>query len=68
MGEQPDEELRTVRLDMKQLYKEATELIGEAAAAELWSEHNLDSEEKWPGKWAKAMELVQQLRAEHAAD
>lgn len=63
MGEMPDQERRTVRLDMGQLYREAVELVGESEAAKLWSKHKLDSGEKWPGKWAMAMELIEQLRA-----
>lgn len=64
MFEMPDQERNTVRLDMDELRREASELVGEAEAARLWSEYNLDSEEKWPGKWAKAMELLRGLRDE----
>jgi hypothetical protein len=28
----------------------------------LWKENGLDSEDNWAGKWAKAMEVVQNLR------
>lgn len=68
MAEMPDQERRTVRLDMDELRREAVELVGNSEAERLWSEHNLDSEEKWPGKWAKAMELVEGLRAEAAGE
>jgi hypothetical protein len=65
--EQGDPEARTVRLDLDGLYKEAVELVGQQEADRLWAEHRLDVEEKWAGKWAKAWEIVQNLR-EAAAD
>lgn len=68
MDEMPDKEKRTVRLDMDQLFSEAVELVGEAEAARLWTENKLDSGEKWPGKWATAMEIIQKLRAAAAED
>lgn len=68
MGETPDQERGTVRLDMDQMYREAVKLVGETKAAALWSDHNLDSGENWPGRWAKAMEIVQGLRAASTAE
>ena len=53
---------------MDELRREAVELVGEDEAARLWSEHKLDSSEKWPGKWATAMELLQGLRNAAAED
>lgn len=63
MDEVPRQEIRTVTLDMNQLFVEAVELAGEERASELWIEYRLDSEDNWPGKWAKAMEVIQRLRA-----
>ena len=62
MGADPADDKRTVRLDMKALYAEAVELVGQEEADRLWAENRLDSEENWPGKWAKAMEVVDDLR------
>lgn len=58
----PHQDLQTVRLEMDELYREAVELAGESRAAALWSEHKLDGGSKWPGKWAKALEVVEDLR------
>lgn len=55
---------RTVSLDMDHLYQEAVELVGETEAIRLWEENRLDSKEKWPGKWATAMEIIERLRGE----
>ena len=60
--EHDNEEKRTVRLDMDELYREAVDLVGQAEADRLWKENRLDSEDKWPGKWAMAMEIIEQLR------
>ncbi len=54
---------RTVRLDLQELYQEAIQLVGQEDADRIWSENRLDSEEKWSGKWAKAMEIIEMLRA-----
>ena len=61
-AEQGDPEARTVRLDLDGLYKEAVGLVGKEQTDRLWAEHRLDVEEKWPGKWAKAWEIVENLR------
>ncbi len=60
---QGDEDKSTIRLDMDELYRQAVELVGQAEADRLWSENRLDSEDKWPGQWAKAMEIVEELRS-----
>ncbi len=52
----------TVQLNMGELYNEVAELVGEEEAARLWKENGLDTGEHWPGKWAKAMEVVDGLR------
>ena len=62
MGDSPYKEQRTVRLDMKQLYRQAIELAGQEQADRLWAESRLDSDEEWSGKWATAMEIVERLR------
>jgi len=61
-AEQGDPEARTVRLDLDGLYKEAVGLVGQEQADRLWAENRLDVEEKWAGKWAKAWEIVENLR------
>ena len=61
-ADQPEDK-GTVRLDMDALFSEAVELAGQERAEQLWNENRLDSEENWPGKWAKAMEVVENLRA-----
>ncbi|MFQ5941954.1 MAG: hypothetical protein ACE5JF_00195 [Anaerolineales bacterium] len=60
--DQPDDK-RTVQLNMGALYSEAVELAGQDQADRLWKDNHLDSEENWPGKWAKAMEVLENLRA-----
>ncbi len=52
----------TVRLDLEGLYQEAVRLVGQEEADRLWAENRLDTEEKWAGKWAKAWEIVENLR------
>ena len=47
---------------MEALYQEAIELVGQEQADQLWAENRLDSEDEWPGKWAKAMEVIEGLR------
>lgn len=64
--EENQEGQSTVRLDLKGLYEEAVGLVGQEQADRLWAEHNLDSAQKWPGKWAKAWEIVENLRHEAA--
>jgi len=64
MGADQSEDRRTVQLNMGVLYSEAVELVGEEEADRLWRDNRLDSEENWPGKWAKAMEVVESLRAD----
>lgn len=61
-SESPENEKMTVRLDMDELYRQAVELVGQEQADRLWKENRLDSQEKWPGKWAVAMEIVERLR------
>lgn len=63
MGEDPGDDKRTVRLDMNALYAETVELVGQEEADRIWHENRLDSEDNWPGKWAKAMEVVDALRS-----
>lgn len=65
--EETQEGPSTVRLDLEGLYREAVGLVGQEQADRLWAEHGLDAEEPWPGKWAKAWEIVENLR-EAAAD
>jgi hypothetical protein len=65
-SETPEEQKHTVHLDMDELYRQATELVGPEQAEKLWRENRLDSADKWPGKWAVAMELVTRLREESA--
>jgi hypothetical protein len=62
MGADQPEDGRTVQLNMAALRSEAVELAGEEEADRLWKENGLDSEDNWAGKWAKAMEVVQNLR------
>lgn len=64
MDEASNDEGRTVRLSMAQLYAQAVEIVGQRQADRLWYEKRLDSEHHWPGKWATAAELVEQLRQE----
>jgi hypothetical protein len=64
MGADQNEDGRTVQLNMGALYAEAVELVGEEEADRMWKENRLDSDDNWPGKWAKAMEVVETLRAE----
>lgn len=52
----------TVQLNMDVLYSEVVELVGEEEAVRIWHEKGLDGEKHWPGKWAKAMEVVESLR------
>ncbi|MEK6589040.1 MAG: hypothetical protein AABY97_09400 [Chloroflexota bacterium] len=61
-SESPENEKMTVRLDMDELYRQAVELVGQEQADRLWKESRLDIQEKWPGKWAVAMEIVERLR------
>ena len=61
-AEQGDPEAQTVRLDLDGLYKEAVGLVGQEQADRLWAENRLDVEEKWSGKWAKAWEILENLR------
>ena len=61
MGAEQNEDGRTVQLNMAALRSEAVELAGEEEADRLWEENRLDSEDNWAGKWAKAMEVVQNL-------
>ena len=39
------------------------EQVGQEEADRHWKDNRLDSEESWPGKWAKAMEVIENLRA-----
>jgi hypothetical protein len=64
MGADQNEDGRTVQLNMGALYAEVVELVGEEEADRMWKENRLDSDDNWPGKWAKAMEVVETLRAE----
>jgi hypothetical protein len=64
MGADQNEDGRTVQLNMGALYAEMVELVGEEEADRMWKENRLDSDDNWPGKWAKAMEVVETLRAE----
>ncbi|MFV1860096.1 MAG: hypothetical protein ACC647_12195 [Anaerolineales bacterium] len=66
MGADQPEDQKTVQLNMGALYGEAVELVGQEEADRLWKDNRLDSEESWPGKWAKAMELVENLRSKRA--
>ncbi|GMR11409.1 MAG: hypothetical protein BMS9Abin28_2240 [Anaerolineae bacterium] len=66
MGADQPEDRRTVQLNMDALYGEAVERVGQEEADRLWKDNRLDSEESWPGKWAKAMELVENLRSKSA--
>ncbi|MEE9215889.1 MAG: hypothetical protein V3U32_00495 [Anaerolineales bacterium] len=63
MGADQAADGRTVQLNMGALYSEVVELVGKEEAGRLWKENRLDSEDNWPGKWAKAMEVVEKLRA-----
>lgn len=63
MGTDQPEDRRTVQLNMGALYNEAIELAGQEEADRLWKDNRLDSKESWPGKWAKAMELIENLRS-----
>lgn len=60
--EPPKNEKMTLRLDMDELYRQAVELVGREEADRLWQENRLDTQEKWAGKWAVAMEIVERLR------
>jgi hypothetical protein len=62
MGAEQNQDGRTVQLNMAALRSEAADLAGEEEADRLWKENRLDSEDNWAGKWAKAMEIVQNLR------
>ena len=64
MEDESSESKGTVRLDLDELYGQTVILVGKEEADKLWSEHRLDSEENWPGKWATAMELVEGLKGE----
>ncbi len=64
MGADQAEDRRTIQLNVGALYGEAVELVGQEKADRLWKDNRLDSEESWPGKWAKAMEVVENLRAD----
>ena len=66
MGADQAEDGRTVQLNMGALHSEVVELVGEEEADRLWKENRLDSKDNWPGKWAKAMEVVERLREESA--
>jgi hypothetical protein len=68
MGEAANDDGRTVRLSMAQLYAQAVDMVGQRQADRLWYENRLDSEEHWPGKWATAAELVERLRSEQPKD
>ncbi len=63
MAANQNEDGATVQLNMGALRGEAVELVGEEEADRLWKENRLDSEDNWPGKWAKAMEIVENLRS-----
>jgi len=63
MAANQNEDGATVQLNMGALRSEAVELVGEEEADRLWKENRLDSEDNWPGKWAKAMEIVENLRS-----
>ncbi|MFQ5921850.1 MAG: hypothetical protein ACE5M4_03335, partial [Anaerolineales bacterium] len=63
MGADQPEDRRTVQLNLDALYGEAVELVGQEEADRLWKDSRLDSKESWPGKWAKAMEVIENLRA-----
>ncbi len=63
MAANQNEDGRTVQLNMGALRSEAVELVGEEEADRLWKENRLDSEDNWPGKWEKAMEIVENLRS-----
>ena len=63
MGSDQPEDRGTVQLNMDALYGEAVELVGQEETDRLWKDNRLDSEESWPGKWAKAMEVIENLRA-----
>ncbi len=66
MGADQPEDRHTVQLNMGTLYSEAVELVGQEEADRLWKNNRLDSDESWPGKWAKAMELIENLRSSTA--
>lgn len=63
MGADPQNDRGTIQLNMDALYGEVVELAGEEEAARIWKDNGLDTGEHWPGKWAKAMEVVDGLRA-----